>query len=353
MFLLRPAYNDYSFVRKCAQSGPPDAVLLRGRHVAPWPSTKPRSQRSNGRELIDACVETHTPYIVDPDTTVLTEVGKPGRASEMPHAQVAAQLSGLPMSPVTLANTSNRAAFVTQAVAFQAGAAELVAPYFRWDSRHSGWYPLDLQIITDVAALGDPRPLSAFVHATTAAMVRHEVAAAAADYAKAGAKRAYLRISGFDARQADPATIRAYREAIDAYTGAGLEVVPDAVGRFGVVLSVAGATGFSSGAREFQHVPVDEVSFADEQSGAPSLFEVPRRWFSMAWDQARHDTAAGVIPRCAHTGCDALSSPRAAANLKAHNVHLFTAEARAAATMSVPAVRQQLAVSQAGWRAAL
>ena len=225
--------------------------------------------------------------------------------------------------------------------------------------RPDRWYRLDLDLLADTLALKGARPLVAFVCAPVESLTSGHVEASATDYSGAGTEAAFLRISGFDPQHADAAATRAYRSAVDAFAEAGVPAVADAVGRFGLVLSAAGAAGFSSGVIHHQAVPRDPIYEAreDEMWGIRAFYEVPSRWYALDYDQARTDAAQGLLPACPEGGCTALTPGADAATLKEHMVHYFTREVRTMAGVGATAARQHLARHPRGasatWMAAL
>jgi hypothetical protein len=335
-FFFRPNHNDHKFLASCPSRGPFDVALLRGRYLAPHPAGSPSAVRgSNGRELIErGCLRSRVDFVVDPDSSCLAQGSRSalGRTAAMAHAQVLDALGGLPVTPVVLAASADRRSFVAAALGVQAGARELVAPYFRWAQKGDAWFRLNLEMLVDTVSMAGSRGVAAFVHAPIDALASGDIADAAPAYAAAGARRVFLRIAGFDPAMASTAQLAAYRRAVDAYAAQGLLVVADAVGRFGLVLCSAGAAGFSSGSRNFHLVPEDEISLAEEMWSDEMGYEVPGRWFSVPWNQACRDLAAGVTAPCPQTSCDALAGPtRVSAKLTEHFVHLMVSEVRLAA----------------------
>jgi hypothetical protein len=338
-FYYRPFYNEVKFLESYPRRGPFDAALLRARHLAPHPAGSRGSRGGkSGRELAEAVSRARASYVVDVDTPLLAAAA---RSDLPPRAQLmaAANVLPLPLTPASFSNQQDRLTFVQVVVADQAGAAELVSPYFSFSRRGDTWHRLNLQFIADVRAVGDPRPLSAFVHAPVEALVRGEVAAVAADYAQAGADRVYLRIAGFDPRSASTSEVAAYRHALDAFVQSGALPVADAVGRFGLVLCATDADGFSSGAAHHHSVALSPLNDPNEMRSEPVGYEVPGRWYALPPAQARRDAQAGIIPACPLHTCAALAAGSGASDIKEHLVHCFTMQARTAAQMGAAQVR--------------
>jgi hypothetical protein len=255
----------------------------------------------------------------------------------MPHAQVLP----LPISPMSFAVDADRQAFARAAATAQVGAAALSAPYFQFEREGDRWHHVNLELIDDVRAIAQGRPLVAFVQAPVESLRAGEVAATAASYRDVGVARAFLRIAGFDPRFADGAAVAAYRHALHAFSAEGIEAIADCVGRFGLVVVSAGAAGFSSGSRFFQSVP-DQLTYdpSDDIRSDPCLYEVPFRWFAMAHADARR--AAHLLPACPVTGCDALAAASGSEDLKEHLIHYFTDHVRRMALSGAAAVHRSL-----------
>jgi len=358
-FYYRPFWNEHKFLRSYPREGLFDAALLRGRHLAPHPAGSPVAARGEtGRELANALNESGGAFVVDPDTPILAAGGvgdfPSPRIALMPHAQVLE----LPVSRISFANPSDRRAFVGAAVGQQAGAQVVTAPYFPFERRGDGWYDLDLDLIADARVIDASRPLAAFVQASVRTLVAGDVGTAAPDYASAGVDLVFLRIAGFDPQTVGQAECRAYRSAIDAFVAAGVPAVADAVGRFGLVLSSAGAAGFSCGALHHKSVSENVIfEAADEMRSAPLQYEVPHRWYELTHTQARADARRGVLPACPVLGCPALVDGTKSSELKEHMIHYFTHEVRALAQAGAASARGRLTQHPRGangsWRAAL
>jgi hypothetical protein len=358
-FFYRPFWNEHKFLRSYPQEGLFDAAILRGRHLAPHPAGSTAAQRGeSGRELANALHEASAAFVVDPDTPILAAGGSGDfpspRVALMPHAQVL----GLPLSRISFVSPSDRRAFVGAAVAQQAGAQVVTAPYFAFERRGGGWYALNLDLIADTAALDHTRPLAAFVHAPVSTLVAGDIGTAAPDYASLGVDLVFLRFAGLDPQTAGQAECRAYRAAVDAFAEVGVPAVADAVGRFGLVLSAAGAAGFSSGALHHKFV-AENVIFeaAEEMRSAPIQYEVPHRWYELTHTQARADARRGLLPACPVTSCGALLQGATSAALKEHMVHYFTHEVRTLAQAGAASARAGLTQYPRGanvaWTAAL
>jgi hypothetical protein len=346
-FFYRPTWNEHRFLAGLPVSGPFDAALLLGRHLAPHPvGSRSHNWGWTGRELPDAVLDGGADFLVDPDTPVLTA----GTARQMPTPRVAlmphAQVLTLPISRIVLANNNDRVDFVRAALAQQAGAAMLTAPYFRFERRGRGWYGDNLQLIADTMTLAGGRPVVCFVHASVEALRQGDVVASARDFATTGASLGFLRIAGFDPQTADGSVIAAYRTAIDAFESAGLAIAADAVGRFGLVLAGAGSAGFSSGARHHRFVPSSPIYDADEMTSDPMTYEVPDRWFGMTATQARQAAAAGLIPGCPVGRCGALTTGSRPRDLTEHFVHYCVSSVRRYAAAGVAGTRQSLTGKQ-------
>ncbi len=354
-FYYRPIWNEYDFLGDYPRRGPFDAAILRGRHLAPHaPGSKFANSDPTGRRLADVLLDSGGPYVVDPDTPVLTAAVRGAeRIAAMPHAQVLP----LPLSRLSFASSSDRQAFVVAAVRAQAGAQLVVAPYFPFESQGDGWHRLNLQLIADTVAIAGGRPVATFVQVRRSVLERGEVAASAPAYADAGVEIMFLRIQAFYPDSADPAAVRAYREAIDAFAAADVPAVADGVGRFGLVLTAAGAAGFSCGGRDHKFVAEEVIYDAEEMPSDPQLYEVPARWFALRAAQARRAAAAGLLPACPEPGCAALASGTGASDLKEHMIHLFTRDVRAMSAAGASQVRQHLQHQSQGvntaWTAAL
>ena len=229
-----------------------------------------------------------------------------------------------------------------------------ISPFER---RGDNWEKLNLQLVADTASLAGGRPLAAFVQAPVSSLTSGQIAAAAVDYASAGVDRAFLRVAGFHPQDAGVQEVRAYRQALDAFTQAGIDAVADSVGRFGLVLAAAGATGFSCGAMHHHYVSSNPLVDADEIFASKMEYEVPDRWFTMARDQARVAAAAGLVPACPVAACAALRPGSASSDLKEHLVHLYTGSVRDFATAGSAATLQHLAANPRGanamWSSAL
>jgi hypothetical protein len=339
-FYYRPYYNEWTFLR--AYRGPLDVVLLRSRHLAPHPpGSQPAARGATGRELVDAVVGSRRPFVYDPDTAFLAA----GRLADLQprwRLMPAAGLLSLPLTPVSFASGSDRRTFGQVVLADQAGASQLVPPYFRFDSRRDPWLSLNLAFVSDARALGDPREVAAFVHGTLRALCSGEVAATAPAYAAAGAQRVFVRIAGFDPTTASGVQVRAYRDALHAFAAVGVPAVADSVGRFGLVLCAGGADGFSSGASHHHAVSADLL--LDQAGGSgPVQYEVPGRWYAVTHSQARRDASAGLLPACPNPGgCAALTAGAGPSLLKEHLIHYFTLSARAVAAAGSAAARTSL-----------
>jgi hypothetical protein len=242
---------------------------------------------------------------------------------------------------MSFAVDADREAFASAAATAQVGAAALSAPYFQFEREGDRWHQVNLELIDDVRAIAQGRPLVAFVQAPVESLVAGEVAATAASYRDVGVAHAFLRISGFDPPFADGAEVAAYRHALQAFSAEGIEAIADCVGRFGLVVVSAGAAGFSSGSRFFQSVP-EQLTYdpSDDIRSEPCLYEVPFRWFAMAHGDARR--AAQLLPKCPVAGCDALAAASGSGHLKEHLIHYFTDNVRRVAASGLAPVRQSL-----------
>lgn len=357
-FFYRPFWNEHKFLRAYPRDGLFDAAILRGRHLAPHPVGSTAAARGeSGRELANALLESGGAFVVDPDTPILAAGGPAEfpspRVALMPHAQVL----GLPLSRISFASPTDRRSFVSAAVGQQAGAQVVTAPYFTFERHGDGWYVLNLELIADARAVDAARPAATFVHAPVRTLMAGEVGAAAADYASAGVELVFLRIAGFDPQKAGKTECRAYRSAIDAFAEAGVPAVADAVGRFGLVLSSAGAAGFSCGALHHKFVSENVIFDADEMSSSPIQYEVPHRWYELSRTQARADSRRGLLPACPVADCGALGQGAKSPELKEHMVHYFTNEVRALARAGAGSARERLTQHPRGangaWAAAL
>jgi hypothetical protein len=330
LFFYRPQHNEHRFLEHYPRRGKFDAALIPARYLAPYsPRSKYATQLGlSGRELADSLLSSGTPFVVDPDTAVLVAVSMSALPTErigtMPHAQVL----NLPLSPMSFAIPANRRTFAQAAAgAPQAGAAALSAPYFQFERRGDRWHRLNLDLINDVRPLAQGRPLVTFIQTPLRSLVTGEIADAAASYGETGVERIFLRVAGFDPKQADVTTIAAYRRALGAFEDEGVEAIADCVGRFGLVVVGAGASGFSSGARFFQSVP-EHLTYdpAEDIRSDPCLYEVPERWFAMKPADARN--AAHLLPPCPVANCTALNSNARSEDQKEHLIHYFTDDVR-------------------------
>jgi hypothetical protein len=266
------------------------------------------------------------------------------RVGLMPHAQVLT----LPVKPMSFAKAVDRIAFAQTVAAAQAGAAALVAPYFQFERDTDRWHKLNLDMLNDVAPLAQGRPLAAFVQVPIESLLGGQLASAAPSYAGAAADMAFLRVAGFDPETAPARAVRAYRAAIEAFENVGVAAVADSVGRFGLVLAAAGASGFSSGARYFKKVPQELTYDIDEARGEKCLFEVPKRWFAMEPQQAAQTQG---LPNCPIEDCNALRTQQSA-DQKEHLIHYFVSEVREHASAGAAAAKTSLQQYPAGNTAA-
>jgi hypothetical protein len=358
-FFYRPFWNEHKFLRSYPREGLFDAAILRGRHLAPHPADSSAAKRGeSGRELANALHESAGAFVVDPDTPILAA----GGAGDFPSPRIAlmpqAEVLPLPVSRISFTSLSDRRAFVSAVIGQQAGAQVVTAPYFTFERRGAGWYALNLDLIAHTRAIDAMRPLAAFVHAPVSTLVAGDVGAAARDYASAAVELVFLRVAGFDPMTAGQAECRAYRGAMDAFAGAGVPAVADAVGRFGLVLASSGAAGFSCGALHHKFVSENVIfEAAEEMRSAPLQYEVPHRWYELSQTQARADSRRGLLPVCPVADCRALTRGAKSPELKEHMIHYFTHEVRALAQAGAASARGRLTQHPQGantsWAAAL
>jgi hypothetical protein len=344
VFYYRPTYNDHRFLEDYPQRSPFDAAVIPARYLSPYsPGSRSASRGHDPRALAAALTTARAPFLVDPDTPVLAALA-PGvdpptpRVMTMAHAQAAS----LPVSPLSLAQPSARTAFIQAAVATQAGAAGIAAPYFQFEQANSPWHRLNLQLLQDTARLTQGRPLVAFVQVPLSALVQGEVARVAPTYAGHDIDRVFLRVAGFDPAFATGAQVAAYRRALDAFQAADIPAVADCVGRFGLVTTAASGAGFSCGAR-FNHWIAEEAVYEpNDMTSDPCRYEVPERWFALDHAQARQAAANNAIPPCPVAGCDALAPASRATQLKEHLIHYFVTAVRRFAAAGAQGARTSL-----------
>jgi hypothetical protein len=349
LFYYRPDHNDHRFLEQYVQSEPFDAAVIPARYLAPYAAGSVRAQRSDGRELATALQAVSGPFIVDPDTPVLAHLtatsGEPTpRLRTMPHAQAVS----LPVTLLSLAAPAAIRHFVTECLVAQRGASALAAPYFQFEQVGTGWHRLNLDLIAETVQQAGAREVVAFVQVPLERLASGELARSAPTYSGLGVDRIFIRVAGFDPIQSTQAEARAYRAAFDAFLNAGLEPIADCVGRFGLVVTAAGAGGFSGGSRHHQRIAAHPVYLTEEMTSDPCMYEVPQRWFAMDRARAQQATQAGAIPACADASCPALVPGAQPRDLKTHFIHYCVGRVRDVAATGAGGMRTSLTAHPAG-----
>jgi hypothetical protein len=350
LFYYRPTHNDHRFLEDFPQRSQFDAAIIPARYLGPFaPGSRSALRGHDPRALATALAAARAPFVVDPDTPVLAALA-PGvspptpRVPLMAHAQVAS----LPISPLSLAQSGARTAFVQASVTAQAGAAAIAAPYFEFDQLNGSWHRRNLDLLEDTAQLAQGRPLVAFVQVPLTALVGRLVERAARTYAGLGIDHVFLRVAGFDPQSASGAEVAAYRRALDALQDAGIPAVADCVGRFGLVTTAAGGAGFTCGARFNHWIAEDAVYEPSDMTSDPCRYEVPKRWFALDHADARRAAASHAIPSCPAAGCSALAAGAGATDLKEHLIHYFVWAVRNFAVVGAQGARTSLTTHPVG-----
>jgi len=203
----------------------------------------------------------------------------------------------------------------------QAGAQALVAPYLEVMSERDSRLKLNVDMIADVVAAGDGRPVVAFIQVTRHRLLTGLLQELAGHYAGIGLSSVVLRVRQLDAEEATAVEIRNYLDAVDAFVGHNLQMIPDCVGRLGPVLVARGARGFSTGARFFRKVAQSPINTGGGGGGGDLMFEVPGRLRGLAVGLRR---STGV-PSCRFASCATADGSLTNSQLREHNLHSLKA----------------------------
>lgn len=321
---LRARHDDLELV-SCASPRPFGAAIFYARYIAPYPGDHPRAGQTT-TELVDALRAAKVNYVIDPGSPALTKSdiktikeGARLRASPMVRA------IDLPLDPEALRNRSRRDRFVDDTMTLQAGAAAVAPPYLEHKLRGPDVRRVNLAMLRRcVASAGGQRPV-AFIQLTAAALRAGLLAPLAPAYAATGVTRVFVRVREFDTEAASALEFRAYLDGIAAFNKAGVELVPDCVGRLGPPLVAGGAPSFSTGPVDFRKVPQALLNKRGG-GGVPVFYEVAGGFHAVS-RSARHAAAACFVARCPATAQDA-----SLADLRLHNLHVLREESRLAAT---------------------
>lgn len=287
-----------------------------------------------------------TPYIVDIDTDVLRFLRDAAsfKGSDRVSQMASAQVVSLPASPSALASSPQVDPFVDAAIAAQAGAKFVAAPYFQFRSRQDAWYGLDLRLLEATKRKAPGERIAAFLQAPVETLLDGELGSAGKDLRRRGAELVLLRVSGFYPEQASVEACEAYLDAVSRLSREVM-VVADAVGRFGIVCVAHGALAFSGGTRFYNAVPRDPT-YDGPYTSEPVPYEVPWEWRDVAPRAIRAHLGRFSWP-CPVPGCVALSPAANAPEFKEHRLHLLDHMARWAGTAGAIQVETSLESSPA------
>jgi len=321
---LRPEHDQWDLIRACAARRPFDAAIVYARYIAPYPAGHPRAGHSP-TELTDALRDVEFPYVVDPGTPALAkrDVATAKEASRLRESPMVAALD-LPLRFADLAGRGRRDQFVDDTMVAQVGADAVAPPYLEY--KHRGPDVLELNIMMlrrCIASAAEQLPV-AFIQLTRAAFLDGLLPRIAPAYAQTGVTRVFIRVRGLEAESASAREFGDYVDAIAAFAGRGVEVVPDCVGRLGPPLIAGGAASFSTGAVYFRKVAVPLLNKGGG-GGVEVFYEVPQGWHEVPRG-ARHRA-----PRCFVPGCVAATTTASLDDVREHNLHLLREESRLAA----------------------
>jgi hypothetical protein len=341
---LRAEHNQAEFIRTHGARGLFGAAVVRVDHLAPFPEGHGQFSE-NGEAIADALEATGKPMVVDPFTPgFLCAAASIAPGARRLNALASAQGLQLPLDWRRLERPAFRDWYVDAQLALQARAAAVAAPYLESRGRGDLRHRINLAMLRrSVGASGSRLPV-AFIQVTRTRMRQGVLSGIARDLADVGVARAFLRVRGLPSERASADDLRALFRAIDAFSGCGVELVPDAIGRLGAVLVFAGASGFSSGVKVFRSVPAQPFSKHPARSGPLLLYEVPGRWDGVDW-RKRHLH----LGRCPVEPCpaDRFNAPSDA--IRAHTLHFWRWQTRQALDDPLQFVRELRAAGRNGW----
>lgn len=341
-FLLRTERGDLRFLARRVLGGPAAGLVVSARILASvtGDDSERRAALAAWRRLLASPGLT---WLFDPDTVALTAadiVDEPGAAERLREGPIGSSVE-LPLSVADVAHDAETRQGLLQATwAQQAGAAALSAPYVPHTRGDDLPTDVNLELVRSTAR-ADGRPTAAWLQATVGTLTSGEIAPLARRYAAAGADVALLRIEGVTERDATARHVEAYVRAIQAFEAAGVQAVPDCVGRLGPVLVAAGATAFTAGSWHFRGVGRERLPRRQRGGGsAPVPYELPGRLRAAgALQLARQARSAW----CTVPGCRALAPDATPGDLREHAVHEFAAAATQASVQGVAGMLSLLA----------
>lgn len=306
-FLFRTAHNDHVWIASAQREAEQLAVVL-GRHLAPFSPGSASSMSSRAPDAMKAAaVGSARTFLIDCDTAILAQV--PSVRDELPNPRVVqmacAQVLDLPVSPLSFAAPGAVAAFTRAVVGGQRDVWAVMAPYFQFSSPADRWLDINLELLAETIRIAGGREVVTVIQVPVNALTERTVGVAAGRYAEAGARLCLLRVAGFDAEEAGVPMVGGYLAASRAMQDAGLAVVADAVGRFGAVAIAAGATGFSSGLRDYRTVPERPIYDDERFTSGKTQYESATDWFGVPHDKVATMRRAGWLAACPVPGCDA------------------------------------------------
>jgi hypothetical protein len=328
VLVLRADRSEAAFLG--AHAGELQGVVLRGRHLVPNPPGSAAHARGEiGDELAREVRRLKIDHVQDPDTAELPfltgdsaeDRKRFGRAAEMP----AARWVRPGASPDDLLASEVIDGLTTTLLESQIGVVAPAPAYFEFESLEDRWLEVNLGLAAAMERVAG-RPVALFVQVSCAALDRGTLALCAARYAAAlrGRGLVFLQVAGLDTEDCAPELLDRYLAAVRAWDAAGLAVVADGVGRFGVAAVAAGAAAMATGTRFFRtRRNVREQRF----TRSPRLrYWAPGRGDRLPLDQARKRHAASRLPACAAEDCNALDEDASADQVRAHNLHVVAGE---------------------------
>lgn len=324
-FFIRPEHNEWNFVGKSAAAY--DGAIIPARYLSRYPEGSPSFEWPAVR-LAEAVRQVDREVIVDPGTPALVSRSVVDSKAARLRATPAGQAIDLPLSLDSLADRGVRNHFVDATLEGQPFSDRKAAPYLDFTTIKGAAFQLNLQMIRRAMAISGPARTLVFVQVRFSRLLAGALAEAAPAIADTGATQVILRVRGFG-EYSPPRELEAYLYALDAFLGAGLEVVIDCAGRLGPIFTHRGAAGFSSGSMFFRSVARDLFTLGGGGGGAALRYEVDGAWDWVERAQIQSDAACPVM------GCE-VGPGSSLDEIREHNLHLLRHMGVAAANWRTP-----------------
>jgi len=318
---LRLEHNQWDFALHGRRAY--DVAIVNSRYASPYPPGHPSFGQPHDR-LAVAVRTAERDLLFDPGTPALmSRAITRHRSAARLRATPAAQAVELPLSVEQLRSRRVRDAFVDACLLGQSASGLSVPPYLDFASIASEKFEINLKMIERVLAVAGASRSIAFVQLTATKLRDGVLAEASQPIAETGLEQVILRVRDIG-EEAVGDDFEGLLDAMDAFVGAGVEVIVDCAGRLGPLLVHEGAVGFSTGPMHFRKVAQALLSVGGGGGGNPLRYEEYGAWRWVDRGEIGKSALNCPVPGCqVRVGADL-------DDIREHNLHVLRHLARAA-----------------------